>query len=76
MESSKMNDESKRIYMAMHDEGHEYHSDSIGSIIGAFGSRDKAIACLLFMGYSETDKYGNFWKGRDRAWIEETGFSG
>lgn len=67
-----MYDEEKKIYIAMHDEGHEYPKDSIGSVIGAFETRDEAAACLMLIGYSETDKYGNFWKGRDRAWIHET----
>ena len=74
MERSKMDDEEKKIYIAMHDEGHEYPKDSIGSVIGAFDTRDEAAACLMLTGFSETDKYGNFWKRRDRAWIQETSF--
>lgn len=69
-----MDDEEKKIYIAMHDEGHEYSKDSIGSVIGAFETRDEAAACLMLIGFSETDKYGNFWKGRDRAWVQETSF--
>ena len=71
--AADMEDEEK-IYIAMHDEGHEYPKDSIGSVIGAFDTRDEAAACLMLTGFSETDKYGNFWKGRDRAWIHETSF--
>ena len=58
-------------YVVLHDNGKEYNDGKLGFVIGVFSDDAQAKLALMQKGYNETDRFGNYWKGRDRAWIVE-----
>lgn len=58
------------VYIVLHDAGREYYHDSIGEVMGCYVDYGEAKLALGLDGF-EDDKHGNWWKGKDRAWIIE-----
>ena len=59
------------VYVVMHDGGRELPNDRIGNLLGVFSYDAEAKIWLMGHGFSEQDAFGDFWMGRDRAWIIE-----